>query len=173
MADQSGRFVHAKKAGHPFGYPAFPKPRKRSAACFEPSDASETLSGAFLSFPTRRKRSAARFDTFRGLGGVYGRPVELLVCWGPGARLMLVCWGLAARWFVEVGTRVGAYYIRPTKRAPRARMDGRRVCSFIPCGMFVGRMRYAPTPGTCIRVPSGTRPDSPASADAPAKRLNA
>ena len=30
-------------------------------------------------------------------------------------------------------TRVGAYCIRPTKRAPRARMDGRRVCSFGPC----------------------------------------
>ena len=44
-----------------------PRPRKPSAACFEPSEASETFSGAFLSFPTRRKRSAARFDTFRGV----------------------------------------------------------------------------------------------------------
>ena len=70
MADQSGRFVHAKKAGYPFGYPA--------------------------SFAGVRRR----------------RPVELLRCWG-----------LAARWFVEVGTRVGAYCIRPTGRAPRARMD--------------------------------------------------
>ena len=77
MADQSGRFVHAKKAGHPFGYPAFPTPRKRSAACFEPSEASETLSGAFLSFPTRRKCSAACFGAFRGLGNVQRRVLTL------------------------------------------------------------------------------------------------
>ena len=47
---------------------AAPRPRKRSATCFEPSEASETFSGVFWSFPTRRKRSAARFDVFRGLG---------------------------------------------------------------------------------------------------------
>ena len=38
-----------------------PRPRKPSNNLFEPSEASETFSGAFLSFPTRRKCSAACF----------------------------------------------------------------------------------------------------------------
>ena len=38
---------------------------------------SETFSGAFWSFPSPRKRSAARFDTFRGLGNVQRRVLEL------------------------------------------------------------------------------------------------
>ena len=52
---------------------AAPRPRKPSATCFEPSEASEMFSGVFWSFPTRRKRSAARFDAFRRVGNVQRR----------------------------------------------------------------------------------------------------
>ena len=52
---------------------AAPRPRKPSATCFEPSEASETFSGVFWSFPTRRKRSAACFDAFRRVGNVQRR----------------------------------------------------------------------------------------------------
>ena len=54
-----------------------PRPRKPSATCFEPSEASETFSGVFWSFPTRRKRSAACFGAFRGLGNVQRRVLML------------------------------------------------------------------------------------------------
>ena len=52
---------------------AAPRPRKRSATCFEPSEASETFSGVFWSFPRPRKRSAACFDAFRRVGNVQRR----------------------------------------------------------------------------------------------------
>ena len=52
---------------------AAPRPRKRSATCFEPSEASETCSGVFWSFPRPRKRSAACFDAFRRVGNVQRR----------------------------------------------------------------------------------------------------
>ena len=67
-------------------------------------------------------------------GAVRRRPVELLVCWG-----------LAARWFVEAGTRVGAYCIRLTGRHHRWRIHVPGVWSFIPCGMFGGAYCIRPT----------------------------
>ena len=50
-----------------------PRPRKPSATCFEPSEASEMFSGVFWSFPRPRKRSAACFDAFRRVGNVQRR----------------------------------------------------------------------------------------------------
>ena len=131
----------------------FPRRRKPSAACFEPSDASETFSGAFLSFPTRRKRSAARFDTFRGVGNVQRRVLTLSEASG------------------RLGTRVGAYCIRPPDAPVRGGYTSPGMIIH-PCGMFGGAYSIRPYTGTCIvtcagYVHSGTRPNSPASADAP------
>ena len=101
-------------------------------------------------------------------------------CWFVGGCAPLVCWcGYPCR---------RRNSIRPTGRHHRWRIHVPGVWSFIPCGMFGGRMRYAPTVvrafGTCIRPLSGpsggrmryaptltdegagTRPNFPASAEA-------
>ena len=79
----------AKFAGYPkkpssLGGSHQKRPRKRSAARFDPSDPSETFSGVFWSFPTPRKRSAACFGAFRGLGNVQRR---VLTFSDPSGRL--------------------------------------------------------------------------------------
>ena len=90
-------------------------------------------------------------------------PKGPLDCWfveALGACGPLVCW------FVEAGTRVGAYCIRPTGRHRRWRIHVPGGDHSAPSGPFGGAYAIRPYRGTCIRVPSGTRPDSLASADA-------
>ena len=81
VSETPAKFAGYFKSSYPedFATPAGGRrpPRKRSAARFDPSDPSETFSGVFWSFPTSRKRLAARFDTFRGLGNVQRRVLEL------------------------------------------------------------------------------------------------
>ena len=69
--------------------------------------------------------------------------------------MMLVCLGLAARWFVEAGTRVGAYCIRPTGRPGTGQMIISGVHPFGPRGPFGGRIPLHPgvSPRAMIRRP--------------------
>ena len=107
----------------------------------------------FPAFPTRRKRSAARFRAFRGLGNVQRRVLTLSEASG------------------RLGTRVGAYCIRPTKRPGTGRIH---VPGYDHSSLrdVWGAYSIRPYTGTCIvtcagYVHSGTRPNSPVSADAP------
>ena len=104
-----------------------PTPRKPSAACFEPSEASETFSGAFLSFPRPRKRSAARFDTFRRVGNVQRRVLTLSEASGASAD------GLCRGW--EAGEVPGQIRRRPQTPAPTVvrAFGSLRVSGQLPC----------------------------------------
>ena len=108
----------------------------------------------FLSFPTRRKRSAARFDTFRRVGNVQRRVLELSEASETFSGAFLSFprprKRSAARFdtFRGVGDasqvcrvpegppagRVGAYCIRPTKRPGTGRMIISGVHPFGPVG---------------------------------------
>ena len=59
------------------GKEVFLVPGQTWPASLTPSEASETFSGVFWSFPRPRKRSAACFGAFRGLGNVQRRVLIL------------------------------------------------------------------------------------------------
>ncbi len=79
-SSEAGKLAGYLKSPYPAnlaGVPDAPRARKPSAACFDPSEGSETFSGAFWRFPRARKSSAACFDAFRGLGNLQRRVLTL------------------------------------------------------------------------------------------------
>ena len=127
----------------------------------------------FPAFPTRRKRSAARFRAFRGLGNVQRRVFELSEASETfsGAFLSFPTRRKLSEASGRLGTRVGAYCIRPTKRPGTGRIH---VPGYDHSSLrdVWGAYSIRPYTGTCIvtcagYVHSGTRPNSPVSADAP------
>ena len=113
---------------------SLPTPRKRSAACFDASEASKTFKQLVLAFPMRRKPSNNLFRPFRPLG-----------------NLQTTCFGLsdASETFKQL---VSAF---PTPRAVRDASQVCRVRAFEVSGQL-------PCPGrgratVCLQPPLATR----------------